>query len=56
MAENDATVVLEASEPIKVFTDLELVKSFLTDQRFVVSDSEDEANIIWTTTQIKDFT
>ena len=53
--DDNTTVALDTSQPIKVFTDLELVKSFLTDPQFVICNSQDEASIIWTTTQIKDF-
>ena len=56
LTSDDTPVVLDTSQPIKVFTDLEVVKTFLTDTQFVICNSQDEADIIWTTKQIKDFT
>ena len=52
---SDTPFSLDTSLPIKVFTDLEVVKSFLTDQRFVICDDREVADILWTTSSLKDF-
>ena len=41
--------------PLKVFTDQELLKSFLTDSSFAFTDNEEEADILWLNDHFKDF-
>ena len=40
---------------IKVYTDYDQIKNNLTDPRFVIVDTIDEADIIWLSTHYKDF-
>ena len=41
--------------PLSVYTDLELVKSFLTRKEFKIADKEEQADILWLTTNFKNF-
>ncbi|KDO34012.1 hypothetical protein SPRG_01286 [Saprolegnia parasitica CBS 223.65] len=41
--------------PIKVCTDLKLMKEFLDDPNFVFVDNENDANVVWPTRHIKDY-
>ncbi|CAL8072969.1 unnamed protein product [Calicophoron daubneyi] len=41
--------------PLTVYTDLSLVKAYLVDPRFMLIDSEKEAQIRWITTHFKEF-
>lgn len=41
--------------PLKVFTDMELLKSFLTDSSFAFTDDEKDADIVWVSRHFKEF-
>ena len=41
--------------PLKVFTDLELLESFLTRSEFSFTENQEEADILWITDHFKDF-
>lgn len=52
----DPTASIPDSDKIyRVFTDVQHVKEFLTHPRFVLVDSREEADIIWTRQHFKDF-
>lgn len=46
---------LPKDRPLRVFAEYEYVRDYLTDSRFVVTDVEDEADILWLVTHFKDY-
>ncbi|KAJ8922981.1 hypothetical protein NQ315_001529 [Exocentrus adspersus] len=46
---------LVVKPPLKVFTQYELVEEYLTDNKFVIVENEEEADILWLTKHFKDF-
>lgn len=45
----------EKKEIYRVFTDLEMVKEFLTDKKFIIVDDQADADIIFVKKHFKDF-
>ncbi|XP_071521090.1 tubulin--tyrosine ligase-like protein 12 [Panulirus ornatus] len=46
---------LRTDRPLHVYAEYEYIREYLTDERFVVKDSLEEADIFWFTSHFKDF-
>lgn len=46
---------LPSHRPLKVYTEYEYVRQYLTDERFAVTESREEADILWLNEHFKDF-
>lgn len=56
LPDNDTEVAdLPADYPLRVYAEYEYVRDYLTDERFVVVDSREEADILWFIAHFKDF-
>lgn len=46
---------LPTDRPLKVYAEYEYVQEYLTDKQFVLTNSEEEADILWFTGHYKDY-
>lgn len=46
---------LPSHRPLKVYAEYEYVCQYLTDERFILTESKEEADILWLHEHFKDF-
>ncbi|TDH71126.1 uncharacterized protein CCR75_001925 [Bremia lactucae] len=49
------STIVAGSNPIRIYSELELLHQNLTHSRFKLVDNEEEAQVVWTTRHIKDY-
>lgn len=47
--------IIDRNRPLKVFTEYDLIKRYLTDESFEIVATQDEADVLWLTTHFKNF-